>query len=218
MRLRNVKNAKEILEDSKYYVKDPIKFRGSWNDNFERKTAIMLEIGMGKGDFLIGMAKNHPEFNFVGIEMKESILVRASQKLESETLPNVRIVNWQAENLDKIFDYEIDTIYLNFSDPWPKTRHHKRRLTYESFLKVYERIFALDAKIVMKTDNDGLFESSLESLSKYGYILDKVYLDLWSHDEPNIKTEYENKFGNMGYKIKYLEAHKTLRVGKTSKK
>ncbi len=209
MRLRNVKDATKILENSKYFKLCPEELKGNWHEAFGNDNPIMLEIGMGKGDFLLGMAMEHPEWNFIGVEKYESILVRGVQKLDKVDLPNVRVIGIDAIFLDKIFDQEIDTIYLNFSDPWPKKRHFKRRLTYKDFLQVYDKIFKGDARIIMKSDNDTLFESTLISLNNYGYILDEVILDLWSReDKKNIKTEYEIKFSNKGFKIKYLEAHK----------
>lgn len=208
MRLRNVVNAKEILNDSVYFISNPEEHKGKWKDIFKNDNPIMLEIGMGKGDFIKGMSSLHPEWNFIGIEKYESVLVRGVQKLDEEDIPNVRVLAVDAKDIDKYFDKEIDTIYLNFSDPWPKKRHYKRRLTYKDFLDVYDKAFIDHNKIIMKTDNDSLFESSLKSLSNFGYIFDEVILDLWSHDLENIKTEYEIKFSNKGFKIKYLCAHK----------
>lgn len=208
MRLRNVKNATEILNDSAYFVKEPSGIKGKWNEEFGDNQPIMLEIGMGKGDFLIGIAEAHPEWNFIGIEKYESVLVRAVQKLDELELKNVRVINIDAIDVHNIFDAEIDTIYLNFSDPWPKKRHYKRRLTYRDFLIEYDKIFKDNSKVEMKTDNDSLFESTLISLNDYGYKFDEVILDLWSTDKPNIKTEYEIKFSSKGYKIKYVRAHK----------
>ena len=212
LRLRNVKNAKEILENSKYYVGEPENNIAKWNKVFKNKGPIMLEVGMGKGDFIIGMAKKHPDWNFIGVEKYESVLVRAVEKLEKENLDNVLVMSRDACTLDNIFDREIDTIYLNFSDPWPKKRHYKRRLTYRDFLDVYDKCFKEDANIIMKTDNDGLFESSIIELNNYGYIFRELYLDLWASDKENVKTEYEIKFGEKGYKIKYISA--TKKVGK----
>lgn len=208
MRLRNVKNATLILESSILYIKNPEEYKGSWKDVFDNDNPIMLEIGMGKGDFLLGMAKLHPDWNFIGIEKYESVLVRAVQKLEEENLPNVKVMAQDAKNLEKFFSPEIEMIYLNFSDPWPKKRHYKRRLTYQDFLSIYDKIFKGSAKIIMKTDNDSLFESTLISLNNYGYTFDRVSLDLWNTDLENVKTEYELKFSSQGFKIKYIEAHK----------
>lgn len=208
MRLRNVKNAREILEDSKYFITNPKDHRAYWGKVFKNTNPIMLEIGIGKGDFIMGMAKLHPEWNFVGIEKYESVLVRAVQKLDKEEIPNVRVFAVDAAEIGEYFDKEIDTIYLNFSDPWPKNRHFKRRLTYVDFLRKYDKTFRENPKITMKTDNDTLFESTLINLNNYGYTFDEVYLDLWKEDIPNVKTEYEIKFSNRGFKIKYIRAHK----------
>lgn len=207
MRMRNVKNADKILLDSKYYVKESdiknIKFD---NDN----EVINLEIGMGKGDFLINLAKLNPNINYIGIERCESVLVRAVQKLDEEELNNIKVICIDAINVGKYINNKIDTLYLNFSDPWPKKRHAKRRLTYKTFLEEYDKIFKRSPKIIMKTDNDLLFESTLINLNNYGYIFDEVYLDLWKENIFNIRTEYETKFGNMGFKIKYIKAHKEV--------
>ncbi len=215
MRIRNIKGAVDIVENSKYSIK-PDDTNLSWNKIFGNDKPIMLEIGMGKGDFIIGMSKLHPEWNFVGIEMYESVLVRAIRKLELVDLDNVKVMNIDAKDLGKYFKSEVDTIFLNFSDPWPKKRHHKRRLTYETFLKVYDEVFKSDAHIVMKTDNDGLFEDSLVYLTNYGYVLNEVILDLGASDKENVKTEYEEKFSSLGFKIKYLDALKK-NIGKKTK-
>lgn len=210
MRLRNVKNADEILSSSQYFIRRPASLKGNWKSVFKNDNPIMLEIGMGKGDFIVGMAKLHPNWNFIGVEKYESVLVRGVQKLDIEKLENVRVINYDALGLEKVLSKEIDTIYLNFSDPWPKKRHYKRRLTYKDFLSVYDKIFENNAHIIMKTDNDSLFESTLVSLNNYGYTFDEVILDLWSQERENVKTEYEIKFSNKGFKIKYIEAHKNL--------
>lgn len=208
MRLRNVKDADDILNNSIYFIKSPETLKGKWESLFDNQNSLMVEVGMGKGDFLIGMAKEHPEWNFVGIEAYESVLARAIQKLDREKLDNLKVIRLDAKNIAEVFSMEIDTIYLNFSDPWPKTRHHKRRLTHEKFLKEYDKVFKDDSKIEMKTDDDGLFEDSLCYLSSYGYTLDRVSLDLWSTNIEDVRTEYETKFGGKGIKIKFLKAHK----------
>lgn len=210
MRIRNIKNKEEILSNSSYYVKNPEKNKGKWSKVFDNKNEIHLEIGMGKGDFIIEMAKAYPNINFIGIEKYESVLVRAVQKLEKEKLKNIKLISYDAINLNDIIDKEITNIYLNFSDPWPKKRHFKRRLTYIDYLKVYDKLFVKDANIILKSDNDIFFESSLISLNNYGYIFDEIYLDLWETDVFSPKTEYEIKFSSKGYKIKYLKAHKFM--------
>ena len=208
MRLRKVKNAKETLEKSPYYIKDKDKYRGHYEELFQNKNPIHLEIGMGKGTFLIEMAKTYPDINFIGVEKEESVLVRAIEKMTNIELNNIRFICCDAKELNQVFTKEIATIYLNFSDPWPKNRHSERRLTSKSFLEIYDQIFAGDPHIIEKTDNIVLFAYSLESLSKYGYYFEKVTLDLASQSIFNIKTEYEEKFSNLGFKINYLEAIK----------
>lgn len=208
MRLRNVKNAKNIVESSIYIINSPEEYMGNYKNLFKNSNPIHLEIGMGKGDFIIGMAKKYPDINFIGIEKYESVLVRAIEKIEHTNLLNLKFIRMDAINIDKVFNKEIDTIYLNFSDPWPKKRHAKRRLTSEIFLKLYDKIFISTPHIIQKTDNIGLFASSLVSLSKYGYTFESVSLDLKNEDIDNVVTEYENKFMNLGTNINYLDAKK----------
>ena len=208
MRLRNVKNAKEIVNNSEYVILEPNKHIGKYKEIFKNNNPIRIEIGMGKGDFIIGMAEKYPNINFIGIEKYESVMVRAIEKLENKNIKNLKLIRMDAITIDKVFNKEIDTIYLNFSDPWPKTRHAKRRLTSDIFLKLYDKIFISTPHIIQKTDNILLFASSIESLSKNGYTLEKVSLDLKNADIENVLTEYETKFMNMGVKINYLDAYK----------
>lgn len=209
MRLRNVKNAREIVENSKFVINNPEEFKGKFNKEiFKNDNPIHLEIGMGKGNFIIDKAIKNPDINFVGVERYESVLCRAIEKLEKTDLPNVRIICIDAKELANVFDKEIETIYLNFSDPWPKKRHAKRRLTSSVFLSVYDNIFKGDKVIVQKTDNTGLFESSIVSLSNYGYIIEDISLDLASTGMENSLTEYEAKFMSEGIKINYMKARK----------
>ncbi len=208
MRLRNVKNAKVIVENSNYIINNPEEYIGKYKNIFNNNNPINIEIGMGKGDFIIGMAEKYPNINFIGIEKYESVMVRAIEKLANKKLDNLKLIRMDAIDIDKVFDKEINTIYLNFSDPWPKKRHAKRRLTSNIFLSLYDKVFKDISHIIQKTDNIGLFAYSLESLSKYGYTLDNVSLDLASEDIDNVVTEYENKFMNMGVKINYLNAKK----------
>ena len=208
MRLRNVKNALTIVENCNYVINNPEEFIGKYKEIFYNNNPINIEIGMGKGDFIIGMAEKYPDINFIGIEKYESVMVRAIEKLDDKTLPNLKLIRMDATYIDRVFDKEINTIYLNFSDPWPKKRHAKRRLTSEVFLPLYDKVFVENPHIVQKTDNIGLFAYSLESLSKYGYILNKVSLDLANEDIDNVVTEYENKFMNQGVYINYLNAKK----------
>jgi len=208
MRLRNVKNAKEIVENNKYVINEPSEYKGKYNELFANNNPIHLEIGMGKGNFIIDMALKHPDINFIGIERYESVLVRALEKLSDKEISNLRFICMDAIKVDEVFDHEISCIYLNFSDPWPKKRHAKRRLTSDVFLPIYDKVFKGDALIVQKTDNVGLFESSIVSLSNYGYVIEDISLDLASTDKENSLTEYEAKFMSQGIKINYLVARK----------
>lgn len=184
-------------------------YKSNWSKVFNNDNPIEIEIGMGKGDFIIGMAKQNPNVNFIGIEMYDSVIVRAAQKLENEEIDNLRLIRMDANNINDVFEKEIDKIYLNFSDPWPKQRHAKRRLTSHSFLEKYDYIFKGDKKIFQKTDNIDLFSYSIESLSTYGYTLKNVTMDLYNNMiDGNVQTEYEKKFNDNGVKICRLEAYK----------
>lgn len=209
MRLRNVKNAKIIVDNSSYIIHDPYAYKSKFSSEiFQNSNPIHLEIGMGKGNFLIDMAKKNPNINFVGVEKYPSIVCRALEKLEAEKLLNIRILCIDAKELADIFDKEIDVIYLNFSDPWPKKRHAKRRLTSPLFLQIYDKVFKKDKVIIQKTDNEGLFESSIINLTSYGYIIEDISLDLANSGKDTSLTEYEVKFRNQGIKINYLYARK----------
>lgn len=210
MRLRNVKNADLILKSSKYFVENPEDFKGNIDSLFEKKQPIHLEIGTGKGQFLIGMAQKYPHINFIGIEKYDSVLVRAIQKGDAFSLPNLKFMCMDAQKLAEVFDRDIEILYLNFSDPWPKNRHHQRRLTSSTFLKIYENIFKENYHIIQKTDNPILFASSLEDLSQEGYIFSQVSLDLHSTTISNVNTEYEDKFVSKGQPIYYLKAIKKI--------
>ena len=208
MRLKNVKGANDIIIRGKYYVSDPKEYKGKWNKVFNNDNPIFIEIGMGKGNFIIESAIREPNVNFIGIEKYDSVIVRAIQKSNELELNNLKIIRMDAKNLEDIFDKEIDTIYLNFSDPWPKDRHAKRRLTSPVFLNIYDKIFKGRNKIIMKTDNIDLFNYSLESLTDYGYNITYKTNNLNCLDENNIMTEYESKFYNKGVKINKLEGIK----------
>jgi len=210
MRLRNVKNANEILENSKYFIKDYKNNKGKYiyGDIFPKSQPIHLEIGMGKGDFIIDMASKHPDINFIGVEKYESVACRAIEKLDKLDLSNVKVMCLDAECLNDVFDSEIDVIYLNFSDPWPKKRHAKRRLTSEIFLNVYDKIFRNDCVIIQKTDNVNLYVSSIISLMNHGYEIVDYNTDLANSGYENSLTEYESKFISQGIKINYLKAVK----------
>lgn len=208
MRLRRVKNALKTVENSRYIILKPEEHKGKFNKIFNNDNPIYLEIGMGKGDFIIQNAINHPENNYIGLEKYESVQMRAVQKLENLDIPNLRLIHMDAEKLNEVFDKEIDTIFLNFSDPWPKNRHAKRRLTSSFFLNIYDDTFKDKPHIIQKTDNIGLFASSIVSLSEYGYTIHKCSLDLHNEDMENFETEYEHKFSSKGQKINYLDAVK----------
>lgn len=207
MRLRNLKEKDILVETCDYLIRDYENLKGKWSLEFNNDNPIHIEIGMGKGDFVYNMALKYPDINFVGIEKYSGVIARAIKKYPQK-LNNLRIINMDALELEKVFFREVDTIYLNFSDPWPKKRHARRRLTSLDFLNVYDKLFKNKKRIVMKTDNLVLFASSLVSLSNYGYILNEVNLDLANSDIPNVVTEYESKFMKQGIKINYLVAEK----------
>lgn len=204
MRQRYKPWADDYLKEKNHIVLEkPSVHKGEWKKVFGNNNPIHVEIGSGKGQFITGMAKQHPDINFIGIEVAKSIIVSTVQKVDEETLDNVRLLNEDANDLLAIFEEnEIGQIYLNFSDPWPKNRHEKRRLTFRSFLEQYQHILPDSGQIVLKTDNRGLFEYSLVSFSDYGMKLKEVNLDLHAiEDETNVKTEYEEKFASMGHVI-----------------
>lgn len=209
LRLKNVKNASNIINESKYVIKDFKNNKGKWDKEFKNNNPIKIEIGMGKGDFIIGMAIQNPDINYIGIEMFDSVMARAVQKLDDKYIPNLRLIRMDANYINEAFEKEIDAIYLNFSDPWPKKRHAKRRLTSYEFLCKYDDVFKEKKVIIQKTDNINLFAFSIEALSLYGYTLKNVTLDLYDNMiEGNVATEYEKKFNDKGVKICRLEAYK----------
>lgn len=208
MRLKNVKGANEIIINGKFYVDNPYEYRGMWKKYFNNNNPIYIEIGMGKGDFIIENAKRYPNINFIGVEKYDSVMVRAIQKSNELELDNLKLVRIDANKLDMIFDKEIDLIYLNFSDPWPKDRHAKRRLTSNVFLSIYDKIFNGDCRIIMKTDNLNLFNYSIDSLSNYGYDIIYKTNNLDCNNLDNIMTEYERKFYNLGVNINKFEGIK----------
>lgn len=209
MRVRNRPGAAEMLAaHPNFVISDPTLWKGKWNELFENDHPIHIEIGMGKGQFITGMAKAHPEINYIGVEMQVSVVSIALDKLIEQPLPNLKLLHVDGSALTEYFaDSEVDQIYLNFSDPWPKKRHEKRRLTYKTFLAVDEQILRPNGEIHFKTDNQGLFEYSLASFSQYGMILKQVWFDLHqSQFEGNIMTEYEEKFSSKGQRIYRVEA------------
>ncbi len=209
MRLRNVKNKEEIMNNSKYLVKNYFDYKGKWNELFGNDNLIYIEIGMGKGKFIIENAVMYPDINFIGIEKFDSVICKGLQKIP-DGLNNLVMIRADALDIDNIFDREIDRIYLNFSDPWPKNRHHLRRLSSKVFLSKYDSLFKNDASIFMRTDNRELFQYSLVSFSENGYILKEVSLDLHKDDMPLITTEYEDKFSNLDMPIYFVECSKDM--------
>lgn len=208
MRIRNIKNKEEILNNCLYVENNPYINKGNWSKVFNNNNPIFLEIGTGKCKFIIENAKKYKDINFIGIERNASVLALGIKNID-EDLPNLKLINVDALKLDEVFDKEISTIYLNFSDPWPKKRNIKRRLTSGNHLKIYEKIFKNDYIIKQKTDNRNLFEYSLISFSNNGYILKDISLDLHNDKKSdNINTEYEEKFSKKGYPIYMLEVYK----------
>lgn len=200
MRMRNPKNMDEILSSCNYFLTE---------DLFNNDNDICLEIGMGKGNFLLGMCLNHPDINYIGVEKYSSVICSAIKKINEYELDNLKILNIDIMDIPQYLYGKIKTIYLNFSDPWPKKRNTKRRLTSENFLKLYDNLFKDKKHIILKTDNDDFYEFSKESLLSYGYkIINETY-DLHNSDiTDSPKTEYEEKFSSQGVKIKYIEVIK----------
>ena len=208
MRLKNIKGAKEKISISPYIITNPEQYKGNFRNIFQNNHPIHLEIGMGKGDFIINMAQKYPDINFIGIEKFDSVILRATQKLENTKIKNLKLIRFDATDISNIFEKEIDTIYLNFSDPWPKNRHEDRRLTSKKFLKRYDTIFKQTPHIIQKTDNRHLFEFSLKSFTDYNYKIKTISLDLHNDEIDNVETEYERKFVNLGYPIYMVEVEK----------
>ena len=210
MRVRNVKNKEEIISNSIYTIENPSNYKGKWSSVFNNSNPIYLEIGIGKGKFILENAKNNPNINYIGIEKNGSVLSYAIKKIEEYKLSNLKLICFDANKIDEIFYKDIDLLYLNFSDPWPKNRHEKRRLTSSSFLEKYDKIFKKDRLIEMKTDNQGLFEYSVISLVNNGYKIEDISLDLTNKEDfINIRTEYEEKYILKNNRIYYLKVIKT---------
>ena len=209
MRVRNRKGATELLEaHPQYVILNPADAKGRWREIFGNDHPIHVEVGSGKGAFVSGMAKANPEINYIGIDIQKSVLSYALDKVLATDVPNIKLLWVDGSDLTDYFEEgEIDRLYLNFSDPWPKKRHEKRRLTYQSFLATYQQILPEKGEIHFKTDNRGLFEYSLVSFSQDGMKLKGVWLDLHASDfEDNVLTEYEQKFANKGQVIYRVEA------------
>ena len=211
MRVKYRKGAPEYLQaNTQVVVENPADYKGRWSERFGNSQPIQIEVGCGKGAFVIGMAQKHPDINFIAIDLQLSVLSYALDRALEANLPNVQMILANGSALSEYFaDGEVDQVYLNFSDPWPKTRHEKRRLTYKSFLATYEQILKPNGQIHFKTDNRGLFEYSLVSMTNYGMKLNRVWLDLHADEEfaaENVMTEYEAKFSKKGQVIYRLEA------------
>lgn len=208
MRLRNVKGAKEKILSSRYNIDNPFDNINNWNKVFNNNNPIYIEIGMGKGKFIIENAINNPNINYIGIEKFDSVIVRAIEKVEELDIPNLKFIRMDATRIEEVFNKEIDKIYLNFSDPWPKDRHAKRRLTSPIFLEKYDKVFRNDNIIEMKTDNIDLFNYSVDSLKEYGYNIEYITNDLHKENVDNVMTEYEERFSKLNIKINKLIARK----------
>ena len=211
MRLRNITGSREMIAESRFVVHEPQEYKGRWSELFSNDHPLRIEIGMGKGRFIMDLARMHPEINYVGIEKYSSVLLRGIQKMETDPLPNLYFIRMEAEEIADVFGREeVERIYLNFSDPWPKDRHAKRRLPSREFLKRYDEILVADGVIEFKTDNQDLFRFALEEIAPAGWQLLQMTEDL-HHDEKmlagNVMTEYEEKFSALGNPIyKYVIA------------
>ena len=211
MRLRNITGSREIIAESGYVIHEPWNHKGHWKEIFGNHYPIRIEIGMGKGRFIMDLAGMNPNINYIGIEKYSSVLLRGIQKMEADPLPNLYFIRMEAEDITEVFGREeVDRIYLNFSDPWPKDRHAKRRLPSREFLRRYDEILVKDGVIEFKTDNSDLFRFALEELEPAGWHLNQVTEDL-HHDEEmmrgNVMTEYEERFSSLGNPIyKYIIA------------
>lgn len=216
MRLRNIRGSREMVAANEYVVHEPEKYKGKWSSLFGNEAPIHVEIGMGKGRFIMELAAKNPKINYIGIEKYSSVLLRALEKREEIELPNLYFIRYDAEYINEIFaTEEIDRIYLNFSDPWPKDRHAKRRLTSKEFLRKYDQFLKIDGEIIFKTDNRSLFDFSVEEAGISGWELREVTYDLHHSEyvEGNIMTEYEERFvseGNPIHKLIAYRTHKTI--------
>lgn len=212
MRLRNIKGAEEFIASSIFVVQQPEEYKGKWNTFFKNDNPIHIEIGMGKGKFITTLASLNPNINYIGIEMYSSVLYRAIEKRQETDLPNLYFIRMDAKNLCDVFDEnEIDQIYLNFSDPWPKDRHAKRRLTSPIFLALYDKVLNAKGVVCFKTDNRNLFDYSVETIgSTEPWKLKDVTYDLHSSEfaTGNVMTEYEEKFSAKGMPIHRLVAYR----------
>lgn len=207
MRLRKNWTARPQMEASPFCIYNPYELKGKWNEVFNNNRDIELELGCGRGTFICEMAKKYPDKNFIAVDLKDEVLIYVLRKIQEEQLTNVRILPINIMLMNDVFDKdEISTIYLNFSTPWPKDRHNKRRLTYPTFLRMYKSFLRKSGEIRFKTDNKEFFEDSLEYFKTENFNLKYITFDLHNSDlkEENIKTEYEIKFSDMGMNIMFL--------------
>ena len=217
MRLRNIPGADDVIQNHPVAIKNEIEQKGKWHTVFGNENPIHIEIGMGKGQFLLNLAKQNPQINYIGIERYSSVLLRALEKYDTEEfcdMKNIRFICMDAFTLPDVFGKgEVAKIYLNFSDPWPKARHAGRRLTSTRFFGQYDKVLAQDGVVEFKTDNDDLFAFSMEEVAEAGWTLDAHTFDL-HHDpvlnEGNVMTEYEEKFSSLGHPIHKLIARRSF--------
>ena len=208
MRYNVVKNANEIINSSSYLIKNPKSYKNKWNSVFGNNNPICLELGMGRGSFIIGMAKSHPNINYIGLELDKNQTATAVKNVGDEKLKNLKMICADANEITEFFGKEIDTIYLTFSEPWPKKQDEKKRFTSFNYLKLYDRIFKKHKHIILKTDNKILFASSMETLSQYWYSFDKVSMDLHNDERKieNIMTDFEKQYYKEKRQIYYVDA------------
>ena len=208
MRYNYVKDAESILKNSEYLIKNPENYKGKWNTLFGNNNPICLELGMGRGSFIIEMSKKYPKINFIGLELDKNQTATAINNIGSKKINNLKLICANAMDIINFFGKEIDTIYLTFSEPWPKRQDEKKRFTHVSYLKLYDRIFKKSKHIILKTDNKILFASALESLSSYWYIFDKVSMDLHNDERKidNIMTDFEKQYFKEKRQIYYVDA------------
>ena len=208
MRYNVVKNASEIISNSNILVKNPEKYIGKWSEVFNNQNPIMLELGMGRGSMIIGMAMKYPNLNFIGLELDKNQIATALNNAKNYKLNNLRMIEADAKTIANMFKKEINTIYLTFSEPWPKKQDERKRFSHESYLRIYDRVFKKDKHIILKTDNKILFASSLESLSKYWYSFNRVSLDLHNDERKieNIMTDFEKQYYKEKRPIYYVDA------------
>lgn len=208
MRYNTVKNANQIIENSEYLIKNPSQYKNKWRNLFNNNNPICLELGMGRGSFIIDMAKSHPNINYIGLELDHNQTATAASRLTGQKINNLKLICADAKEIINFFGKEIDTIYLTFSEPWPKKQDEKKRFTHESYLRLYDRVFKKNKHIILKTDNKILFASALESLSNYWYTFNKVSLDLHNDERKieNIMTDFEKQYFKEHRQIYYVDA------------